>query len=301
MDTTTDKKERSIPPQFDKPHTEEEKALLREYIRFANREDLTWSQHLGFLMFDSHTNLAFFVNVLCFIGTVYLAGPALLDLRLWEVVVVYLFCDLLSGFVHIYLDHSKVQFDGSSWDHARMGFQVHHLYPTFQWLMDPNFRPYMECNTIFPFVNMVALVNALTYSLPIVHCGALMAVSFQATHYWSHARTHKMDIPFITRKLQDWGIILSHKRHQQHHTTYDSDFCILSGYMNFICDWVVSDKKRVIANVEWIDMNPNVMYILVTMMVGCALGLWLVIDFTLHVMWMKLFVSPESLLESVSL
>lgn len=172
-------------PKLFKKHTDEEAALLKEYIRITNREDLTWFQHITHLMYQSRTNLAFFINLSCFVFTLYLSGSTmLLSIDMLDVVGSYLFADLLSGIVHIYLDHSTVQFDGSYVDFARMGFQVHHLYPTFHWMMHPHFQPYMECNTLFPYANMFILINALTLKVPVVPVAMAFIVSFQATHYY---------------------------------------------------------------------------------------------------------------------
>ena len=279
----------SVQPKLWKKHTEEESLILKEYIRITNREGLDWVTRLGFLLFDSRTNTAFVINVLCFLLTVYIAGLDMLTkITMVEVVCSYLFADLLSGMVHIYLDHSKVRFDGSYADFARMGFQVHHLYPTFPWLMDPHYEPYMECNTIFPYANMFALLNALsppTIQLPCIPVACIMSVSFQWTHYYAHARNHNKKIPFLVEKLQDFGVILSPKGHQQHHTTFNTDFCILNGYMNWLCDWIVGDEKRLDSFVESLDGS---IWKLVTMIVGLmttSLSIYLSLKFIYEAMW----------------
>jgi len=200
----------------------------------------------------------------------------------------YLFADLLSGIVHIYLDHSKIQFDGSYADFARMGFQVHHLYPTFPWMMDPHFRPYMECNTIFPYANFVALVNALTVRMPIVPVGCIMVVSFQATHYYAHARNHQKKVPFLVEQLQNLGVILSPRGHQQHHTTFNTDFCIMNGYMNWVCDWVAGDEKRMAALVDTLDGNPLFMYCMVVVMIVAIMSAQLALKVVRDMIWLSI-------------
>lgn len=259
-------------PKLFKKHTDEEAAILKEYIRISNREGLVWSQRIAYLLFDSRTNLAFAIHVSCFLFTLYLSGStALLNVDVLDVLSTYLFADLLSGIVHIYLDHSKVAFDGSYADFARMGFQVHHLYPTFPWMMDPHFQPYMECNTIFGYANFVALVNALTLNLPAVPLGCVMVVSFQATHYYAHAKTHGKAIPQWVSTFQDLGIIISPRGHQVHHTMYTTDFCIFNGYMNDVCDWIMSDERRVEQFIETIDLYPGYVVLLVVNLIVAGL------------------------------
>lgn len=260
------------PTLFKKQHSEEEAALLKEYIRITNREDLSWSQLLPHLLYQSRTNLAFFINLSCFAFALYLSGWAMLLSVDWlDVVGSYLFADLLSGIVHIYLDHSKIQFDGSYLDFARMGFQVHHLYPTFHWMMDPHFRPYMECNTLFPYANLITLLNALSLKLPVVPIAMFFVVSFQATHYYAHATTHGKVVPWLVTRLQDLNIILSPRGHQQHHTVYTTDFCIFNGFMNWVCDWIMSDEQRVTLFIDLVDLYPVCIKILIVSLGAAAL------------------------------
>ena len=251
-------------PKFFKKHTEHEAAILKEYIRITNRVDLDWIQRIAFAMFDTRTQFAFSINVAVFMYSLYLSGSAtLMNVDLADLVCSYLAADLLSGIFHIYLDHSKVRFDGSYVDFSRMGFQVHHLYPTFPWMMDKHFKPYMECNTIFPYANLVALANALTINLPVIPVAVIFVVSFQATHYYAHGRTHGKEVPWLVAKLQDMGVIISPRGHQQHHTMFNSDFCIFNGYMNRVCDWIMSDEKRVTLFVGKVDAIPPLFPLLV--------------------------------------
>jgi len=240
-----------------KTHSEEEKAILNEYCRITNRDNLTTQETIVHILLDSRTNTAFIINVCCFLFTLYVAGIGIItNLDLFDVVSAFLFADLLSGLVHIYLDHSKIKFDGTYADWARMGFQVHHLYPSFHWLAHPHYEPYMECNTIFPHCTLVSMVNALTFKLPVLAMGCMFTVSFQATHYYAHARTHGKKVPFVVRQLQDWGVILNPRGHQIHHTTFNTDFCILNGWMNWVCDWFVVDEKRLNTFLDILDGSP---------------------------------------------
>jgi len=271
-----------------KTHTEEEKAILKEYCRITNRENLTLKQTITHIFLDTRSNTAFVLNICCFLFTVYVAGIGMvLKLDLFDVLSAYLFADLLSGLVHIYLDHSKIKFDGSYADWAKMGFQVHHLYPTFHWLVHPHYQPYMECNTIFPNVNLVAMINALTFQLPVLAMGCLFTVSFQATHYYAHARTHNKKVPFVVERLQDLGVILHPRGHQIHHTTYNTDFCILNGYMNWVCDWFVVDEKRLNSFLALLDGSQVYGAMAILSFIGSWMGMYSLIRWTAGAMWLS--------------
>mmetsp|Transcript_31426 Transcript_31426/g.50903 ORF Transcript_31426/g.50903 Transcript_31426/m.50903 type:complete len:291 (-) Transcript_31426:166-1038(-) len=264
----------NVHPMLFKEHNEEESKILSEYIRISNRENLDWTQQIAYLILDSRTNLAFAVNVSIFMFTLYLAGPAAFNIGLLDIVVACLWADLLSGIMHIYLDHSKVQFDATYVDFSRMGFQVHHLYPTFPWMMDKNFRPYMECNTVLPHINWVCFILAQLNSkieiFRLAHCFCFWVAAFQAAHYYAHAGVHGHPIPFVVQKLQDFGIFISPQSHQKHHKTYDNCFCILNGRMNWLCDWIVADEDRLASFIAKVDESPIYVVGIVVAMIGAA-------------------------------
>jgi len=252
MSVTTTTKEQS--PKLDKKHTPEETKILKEYTRLSKREGLTQSQRITFLLLDSRTHLAFFINLSVYLAVHFCFATLRFDIP--ALIVGSLGADLLSGVVHIYLDHSQVVYDGTLWDMCRMGFQVHHLYPNFPWLMHPNYQPYLECNTVFPYVTGVTLFNALTFDISMVYYTCFCVLSFQATHYYAHARTHNKPIPGWIRRLQNTGIILHPDIHQKHHQTYDNNYCILNGSMNWLCDYFVADEKRLNEFVRVVDKSP---------------------------------------------
>ena len=49
---------------------------------------------------------------------------------------------------------------------------------------------------------------------------------------YTHANTHKDDIPWVIRFLQNAHIILPVKLHLLHHSTFTQSFCILNGWSN---------------------------------------------------------------------
>lgn len=228
---------------------------------------------LCFFLFDSRTNLAFFINLCIFLFIVYESELLFKPFNIFAFVTGYLFADFLSGVVHIYLDHSAVVYDGSYADFARMGFQVHHLYPTFPWMMDDAYEPYMECNTIFPYVNAVCLLNALTLNIPVVHYGAFWVVSFQAAHYYAHARTHGKVIPFLVKQMQEIGLIIHPQTHQKHHKTFDTNYCILNGFANPLCNYLADDEKKLDEFVALLDKNPAYMFIFIAIVIALAVVL----------------------------
>ena len=64
---------------------------------------------------------------------------------------------------------------------------------------------------------------------------------------------------------------------------YTSDFCIFNGYMNGVCDWIMSDEKRLALLTE--QPNPNCVKLLIVSLCVVALVCGAVLRWTLQTMF----------------
>uniref|UniRef100_A0A6C0IMK7 Lipid desaturase domain-containing protein n=1 Tax=viral metagenome TaxID=1070528 RepID=A0A6C0IMK7_9ZZZZ len=161
--------------------------------------------------------------------------------------------DFISGLVHIYLDNSKVNYSETIIDYFKIGFQVHHLYPIFQWVYYKDFQPHYEANTIF-FINIVmSIVNILTYNSLLIHYTLYLTLVMQMNHYWCHAIITKKHVPYIVHKLQDFGLLLNYKVHAKHHITFDNSFCFVNGICDPIFNYISKHKYLLDTYVSCID------------------------------------------------
>ena len=72
--------------------------------------------------------------------------------------------------------------------------------------------------------------------------GVPLGILTNQCHKWAHmvhSKPHK-----IIRFLQKAGLIISHERHHKHHTgQFDTDYCIVNGWMNPFLDYIGFWKK----------------------------------------------------------
>lgn len=169
-----------------------------------------------------------------------------INYSLFENVYIFLFAsiisDFISGLVHIYLDNSKVNYIETINDYFKIGFQIHHLFPNFQWTCYNKFQPHYEANTIFFSNILISLINVFTYNSLVVYYVLYLTLIMQMNHYWCHALITKKPVPYIVYKLQDFGLLLYYKKHAKHHSTYDNSFCLLSGCCDPIFDYLYNNK-----------------------------------------------------------
>jgi len=161
--------------------------------------------------------------------------------------------DFISGIVHIYLDNSRIKHDGSPTDFLRLGFQVHHLYPQFQWTQNKHFQPHYEANTIFFMNIIVSVINVATFRSNTLFFVLSLTLLMQANHYWCHAISSNKKVPFVVKWLQSCGILLYYKTHMKHHTTYDSSFCLLLGWCDPIFNYMFQNKPILNAFINVVD------------------------------------------------
>ena len=245
--------------KFTKKHTPYEEILISEYIRLHSLNENNNPLAILNLLF-CHKNIYYFTTysfLFCYntLPDIYSISITYNPLYLLFIILFNLFAaDFTSGLVHIYLDHSKIRFDETTTDFHRLGFQVHHLYPNFQWIMDPSYQAHYETITLFPMAIIGCLINSVTIQSLSIYLFAYFCLLFQAGHYWAHATTHHKYVPWFAKILQKTGIIIHPLVHQKHHQTFDNNYCILNGWSNFIFNYLEHNTDVLTCYVNLVDM-----------------------------------------------
>lgn len=162
--------------------------------------------------------------------------------NLCVLMISFIFCDILSGIVHIYLDNSKLKYNNSTIDFYRLGFQIHHDHPLFQLKSYPSFRPYHECNTLFFSAIIISIINIYIFNSLIIHFSTYLLLFMQANHYYCHFDNCKLKIPYIIKWLHNHNIIVNSTQHKLHHTTYDVNYCLINGCTDPILNYLFINK-----------------------------------------------------------
>ena len=114
-------------------------------------------------------------------------------------------------------------------------FRMHHIDP-----QDITFHSWAETNAStsypMPFVLLVGFLTtndsfiSQTYNWTMIF-GVLLGMFTNECHKWSHMEHHRSNA--FVRFLQKSGLIISHAKHHKHHTgDFDTDYCIINGWMN---------------------------------------------------------------------
>jgi hypothetical protein len=143
-----------------------------------------------------------------------------------EVLAAYLIADLLTGIYHFATDRGW-NFKGQ----VEM-FQEHH-----------------DTNTMigFDWQPMTAGLPAMVVGLWLESSFLLALGSFgilaQVPHYYAHRRSASPVVHAAVRFLQRTGLIISPQHHAEHHRgAFDRNFCILSGWMNPVMNFLIGVK-----------------------------------------------------------
>ena len=118
-------------------------------------------------------------------------------------------------------------------------FRMHHVDP-----QDITLHSFIETNASssypIPFVVAFAfLINSpsflsQTYNWMVIFA-SILGILTNEFHKWSHMVHTKPHA--IIRFLQQSGLIISHEKHHLHHTgKFDSNYCIINGWMNPFLD-----------------------------------------------------------------
>lgn len=154
-------------------------------------------------------------------------------------VISQLFVDFISGLAHWGAD-TWGKFETPIFGPTLIrGFRMHHLDPN-----DITKHSFAEtcANSSYPAPFVMALsfyynTNSFvsqTYNWVIIFA-IVFGILTNQCHKWSHMEQIKPN--FIVRFLQQSGLIISHQKHHRHHQgDFDTDYCIINGWMNPILE-----------------------------------------------------------------
>lgn len=156
--------------------------------------------------------------------------------RVAMLVCAYVYSDIVSGVVHILLDHMPHDVPGLGV--MARGFQYHHHQPsgitTISW--------FTYASHIHPVG--VALVPYLWVAQPSRPAQLFYAFSwsfahlFQTAHRWAHFPLQ--ELPYVALILQRMKIVISSEYHMQHHQSLLDQFSTLGGSADPFLDFVSS-------------------------------------------------------------
>lgn len=147
-----------------------------------------------------------------------------------QVLAAYVLVDLLSGLYHLATDRG--------WNTAGQVqmFQEHH-----------------ETNTMSGFdwqpslVGVPAMLAGLWLASPFLLAAGALGILAQVPHYYAHRRSRSPAVHAAIRTLQRLGLIITPQHHAAHHREpFDRNFCIVSGWNNFLMNPLLSylDRRR---------------------------------------------------------
>lgn len=165
-------------------------------------------------------------------------------------IIAQLFIDFISGVFHWAADTwGKVETPifGQT---VIKNFRTHHLDP-----QDITLHSFAEtcANSSYPAPFVIAigfLTNSgsflsQTYNWMIIF-GVVLGIMTNQCHKWAHMVHAKP--PLVVRFLQKSGLIISHEKHHRHHTgNFDTDYCIINGWMNPILEKIDFWRRAEIA------------------------------------------------------
>lgn len=142
------------------------------------------------------------------------------------------YMDLVSGVVHLILDYAPHWIPVLG-DLAR-GFQYHHADPTA--IIRISWYAYVShIHLLCPLVMILLWASdASRVQRLFWFWGSVNVHVFQTAHRWAHFPPHALNE--IVVLLQDWGLVLTHAKHMQHHEDLEKQFTILSGHTDIILD-----------------------------------------------------------------
>ena len=150
----------------------------------------------------------------------------------------YILADLMTGTVHWFCDSffsEKTPFIGPI---IIASFREHHTHP--QLFTQDKF---IEQDTTSFFVLLVPLILAVdprssTISDYLWHCTLIgLSVGAFGTNLF-HKWAHQKNPPQFAKKLQKLGLILTPELHKKHHRSYSESYCVTSGWLNPLLDYI---------------------------------------------------------------
>lgn len=139
-----------------------------------------------------------------------------------------LYIDVMSGALHLTLDNPHI----NHWPvlgQAAKDFQGHHKVPN-----DITRAPWIGHLTEMFFVNAGMHAIALIFRDGRLRLSMLfmdgLCMLMMASHRWAH--THPRDTPTAVLMAQSCGLLISNRHHSYHHSSYDNNFAIFTGWSN---------------------------------------------------------------------
>jgi TRAP-type uncharacterized transport system fused permease subunit len=157
--------------------------------------------------------------------------------QIFAIVVAFVLADLVSGFVHLYMDHN---------DHYASvvgpfiaAFHLHHDTP--QYTNRPLIHVYVDESGskqwLVVFLVFLSLLSLFTATSPVLLCiGAYFAV-FSSLSELSHYLCHNSSAKAV-HLLQRMWILLPKKHHMLHHSLDNVSYAFLNGMSDPFINWI---------------------------------------------------------------
>tara|TARA_B100000959_G_C14775711_1_gene539381 strand:+ start:48 stop:731 length:684 start_codon:yes stop_codon:yes gene_type:complete len=153
----------------------------------------------------------------------------------------YILADFITGATHWFCDsffNEKTPVIGRLIIYP---FREHHLYPLL--ITEDKF---IEQDTTSFFIFMPLLYHAIFIDNNYLDNPNLIHIHFlligvcigtfctNLFHKWAHQKNEN----FIILRLQKLGLILSYDNHKKHHNNYSRSYCVTSGILNHVLDYL---------------------------------------------------------------
>jgi hypothetical protein len=178
-----------------------------------------------------HSSRFTWVLVAGLVWSVFVVAGEPLSLGRWLAIglATYVYTDWLSGLLHACLDNER-SLKVPVLRKLAKGFQQHHETPTSIYTM-----------TLYKHLYTMHLPLAIVFVLVLLcgtatHCAYFLCLAFslhlmQMSHRWAHMP--RPDVSGTVKLLQRWRLLLPSRTHQIHHRgEFDTNFCILNGWLN---------------------------------------------------------------------
>jgi hypothetical protein len=152
--------------------------------------------------------------------------------------------DLLSGFIHVILDHPPY-INAPLYGQACLEFQWHHHLPHD--IVTKGLAA--SCADLSLAIISVGVTTFAIYGFGQDEC-LYAACLIMSAYYgqWSHFSSHAVgkDRSSIARKLQRVGLLISAKQHHKHHSgKHDTTFCLI-GWFDPVVQWFFDNTSPIL-------------------------------------------------------
>lgn len=166
-----------------------------------------------------------------------------LSWQIFAIVVAFVLADLVSGLVHLYMDHNDhyASFVGP----FIAAFHLHHDTPRYtdRQLIHVYVDESGSKQWLVVFLILFAFLFLFTTTSPVLLCiGAYFAV-FSSLSELSHYLCHNSSAKTV-RLLQRMWILLPKKHHMQHHRVDNVNYAFLNGMSDPLINWIARNFYR---------------------------------------------------------